>query len=537
MALAFPPLPFAFLLLVAFVPLLTLVEIRHERRTQDPAEVMRPRRLFALLYVSFLIWNFGTCYWLMLTAFQVESAGEAVEAFVAGLLAVGLNPILMSLPWLLYAALRRRLSRPVALGGWALAWVAFEHLHLNWDLTWSWLNLAHGFTMFPSYLQYLEFTGTGGTALHVMASNALLFELACRLREGRPLKRGGWAWGAWALLPWLLYPLIVHTGRDVFKPVGQLGVRVVQPNIDPYVKFDEQAEEEQLRLFLQLASQEPIQGTDLVVLPETALPNGVWHENLRYDPQIVPFIELSYRERLSVLLGLVYRRQIREGGPVPAHARSFGPDGSGPFFETFNAATMAGDTLAAVKGKLVPFVERAPFMKQMKSLNRLNIDLGGGFGSFGLPDSLITLPTRSGAEITPVICYESEFGEWVRTLVGRGGQLICIITNDGWFGNSSGHRQHAYLATLRAIENRRAVARCANTGMSLTMDNRGYINQTLGWWERGVIDEKMPLYVEPTFYMRYGDYMGRTATLLSALFLLLALVNRRWVERAGFRLG
>ncbi len=520
------------MLLGAFVPLLMLVEVRQERRAAGlPVE---PRRLFSLLYRAFLVWNLGTCYWLMLTAFQVESTGEAVEAFVAGLLAVGLNPILMSVPWLLYAALRQRLSRPLALVGWGVGWLAFEQLHLNWDLTWSWLNLAHGFTMFPGYLQYLEFTGTGGTALHVLVANGLLFELSCRGREARSLGRWPVVLAGWVLLPWLLYPLLTWPDRAVFQPVGQLRVRIVQPNIDPYVKFDPEAEEEQLRLMLELADLPAPEGLDLVLLPETALPDGVWHENLRYDPQIVPFIELSYRRQLSVLLGLVYRRRIPAGQPIPPHARSYGPEGDGPYYESFNAAVVAGDTVVSKKGKLVPFVERAPFLRQLSFLNRWQIDLGGNFGSFGLPDTLVSLPTRSGAELTPVICYESPFGDWVRTLVGRGGQLICILTNDGWFGQSSGHLQHAYLASLRAIETRRAVARCANTGLSLTTDNRGFIEQRLGWWQRGVIDARLPLYVEPTFYMRYGDYLGRSAVLVAAFFVLLAFINRRWAERAGF---
>ncbi|MEZ4999260.1 MAG: nitrilase-related carbon-nitrogen hydrolase [Bacteroidales bacterium] len=89
--------------------------------------------------------------------------------------------------------------------------------------------------------------------------------------------------------------------------------------------------------------------------------------------------------------------------------------------------------------------------------------------------------------IAPVICYESVFGRFITDFTRQGAELICIITNDGWWRNTSGYRQHLAFASLRAIENRRWVARCANTGISCFIDERGKIVEKTGWWEEAIL--------------------------------------------------
>ena len=105
--------------------------------------------------------------------------------------------------------------------------------------------------------------------------------------------------------------------------------------------------------------------------------------------------------------------------------------------------------------------------------------------------------------------------------------LIFIITNDGWWKNTPGYKQHHNYAKLRAIETRRYIARSANTGISSVINPFGSVEQYLGWDLRGVIKSKMPVLVKNTFYVRYGDYLGRISSFFAILFVLFFVINNK----------
>jgi apolipoprotein N-acyltransferase len=107
---------------------------------------------------------------------------------------------------------------------------------------------------------------------------------------------------------------------------------------------------------------------------------------------------------------------------------------------------------------------------------------------------------------------------------------MAIITNDAWWGNTPGYRQHLSYASLRAIETRRAIARCANTGISAIIAPSGEILQPTPWWEPAVIESSIPLRDDITFFVSHGDITGRLSTFLF-LLLLLALGVRFATKR------
>ena len=114
--------------------------------------------------------------------------------------------------------------------------------------------------------------------------------------------------------------------------------------------------------------------------------------------------------------------------------------------------------------------------------------------------------------------------------VRKGAKAMTIITNDAWWGNTPGYRQHLSYASLRAIETRRAIARCANTGISAIISPYGEILQPTPWWEQAVISGSIPLRDDITFFVSHGDITGRICTFLFIL-LLLALLVRGTTER------
>jgi len=550
LVLSFPPFPFPFLAFFAWVPLLRLLE----RGVVGPSPAYlarKPRRLsrwlggrwrrwayaYRHIYVTIMLWNFGCCYWLLATALGVGSTGEAIQAAVAGLAANLVNPMVQALPLLLYVWVRRRASRPLSLVAFVLLYLAMEYLHLRWDLTWSWTTLGHAFASWPWYIQFIEFTGVAGMSALILVANALVFEVYSRQREAgiTPQEADPKTVGLFAqrnrrlfsalliviTLPAVLSPLLMLSSRSVFTPDGTLKVRIVQPNIDPYAKFNILTPDQQVELMAQWAESAPLDGIDLVILPETALPGAIEEGYQTQVPTVRPLLALTQKYRLNILTGLNSYVFYRPGHtPLPPSAEAVGTDGT--TVDVFNAAVVLGspDQRVYRKGKLVPFTERTPFIGWFNALRDYSIDIGGGFGSYGLPDSVFTLRTSNGTQLIPLICYESMFGSYAAQLVRQGGQLVCVITNDGWFGQTSGYLQHAAWAVLRAIEFRRDVARSANTGRSLTVDAWGNTGPYLPWWQPGILDATLTLRSGQTFYARHGDYIGKFACFAAAALLL-----------------
>ena len=175
-----------------------------------------------------------------------------------------------------------------------------------------------------------------------------------------------------------------------------------------------------------------------------------------------------------------------------------------------------------------------PYARYLKFLESLTLKLGGTMRGWGTQEERgVFFSAGDSTGVAPVICYESVFGEFVTGYIHQGANLIFVITNDGWWGDTPGYHQHNAYSCIRAVETRRSVARSANTGISCFINQRGEILQELGWWQRGAIKGTLYANDRLTFYVKNGDYIGRSAsffTLLIALYYLVQTIR-------GFRTG
>ncbi len=184
------------------------------------------------------------------------------------------------------------------------------------------------------------------------------------------------------------------------------------------------------------------------------------------------------------------------------------------------------------KQKLVPLGEHIPFIQLFPFLGKW-FQWGVGIGSWNYGEGYEALklplqtppPFQGGGRgvvdtlrITPMICYESVYPSFVRHFVDNGANMLSVITNDGWYGTSSGPYQHEQFAVLRAIENRRWVVRCANTGISTFIDDRGRFVQSLPLFISGSITQRVPLIERKTLYVRWGDYIAIRRCSFPSLF-------------------
>jgi apolipoprotein N-acyltransferase len=119
------------------------------------------------------------------------------------------------------------------------------------------------------------------------------------------------------------------------------------------------------------------------------------------------------------------------------------------------------------------------------------------------------------------------YGEFISEYIRNGAQLLAIITNDGWWGNTIGHKQLLSLSRLRAIELRRSIARSANTGISAIINEKGDILNTIPYEKKGFINDKIFLSSKITFYSQYGDYIFRISLFIFLIIFLFYFAKKQ----------
>lgn len=489
----------------------------------------RPGSRFAFSYIGFFFWNLFVTWWV-----YNASLGGAAMAIIA-------NAFLMAMVFAIYSVSKERLGEKWAPLIFISYWLGFEFFHLDWDLSWPWLTLGNAFADNTSWIQWYEYTGVFGGSLWVLIVNFMVFRVVKDHLETRSIK-SDWKMisGIAAVIAApIIISLLIKPGE--ISTTKQADIVVVQPNIDPYnTKFtaDVMWQAEQM---LQLAKPLMDGKVDYVVLPETAISDyqdvefgnysyrigGIWEENMNGSMTVEAMRSLAKEfPKTKIVTGASTNMAFPPGTKPSATARRLGKEDF--WFDSFNTALQIDSTRNIQvyhKSKLVPGVEKMPFPALFKPLENLAIDMGGTVGSLGVQDEPSVF-SGDGKTIAPVICYESIYGEYVSDYVKKGAQLIFIITNDGWWGDTPGYKQHLAYGRLRAIETRRCIARSANTGISCFIDQRGDVHQPLGWWVPGAIRQSLPLNSELTFYTKHGDYIGRCAAVLSLLLVLASVIMR-----------
>lgn len=516
------------LVFIAWVPLLLVQERLIERGA-------RPRTVYPHFLLAMAVWNLCTTWWLWCVS---EPLGTKAFTLIGP--NVG-NVLLMSVPLVLARAVRRWTGRGLGSLAFVVFWLAFERFHMNWDLTWPWLTLGNAFANRVEWVQWYEWTGHMGGSLWVLVANLLVARAVLRWKS---TPRWRLVFGP---LAWVGVPILGSVWYDVNITNCDLGKRgievvVVQPNIDPYNGKFALDPLVQLQGMLAQAESRMTDSTRLVVLPETALQedygahmengrvvlDGLWENDINASRSVWTIERwLQKHPQVRLLAGMSAGRFYAAGEPAPITSRPFGPNGE--HYDAYNAAVLvdtSGATHLYNKSKLVPFVELMPFEEVTGSLDALALDLGGTTGSLGTQEERSALPV-AGAKVAPIICYESVYGDYVTGYLANGADLLVIMTNDGWWDKTPGHLQHLAYGRLRAIETRRSIVRCANTGISCFIDACGRVMQPTAWWEPDVIAQRVSLKNEMTFFASTGDLIGAAALVLAPLLLATALMMRR----------
>ena len=525
---------FAVLMSVPFIvphtgilALLGLVPLLCMERIASGAGV---RRVWIYHYSAFVLWNAFTTFWVC-------------NATVGGgLFSIFANALQMSLIFGLFRKSKKYFRGALPYIFLATAWIAWERFYFDAEISWPWLTLGNAFARSTWAVQWYEFTGLLGGSLWIWTCNLAVFGLMCVLSDGRwncfnrKAKAASLSSLAVAfILPLAVSPVIGRQYDDSMDSDNCLDVMMIQPNIDPYHKFEAMTQQEQNNLLLgmvqeELAKRTPDNGTLLVLAPETFTSDVIVGDYSRSSTwrQITGFLEKhpdvnmlfgasSYEYIDSALPPSKTARRVRDRLWVESHNSALMTDGSGRT-EIFH------------KNKLVVAVEKTPYPALFCPIDDL---LGGVMGRcIGQGDiSLLHVESKAGSlPVGCAICYESVYPEYYTGYVRKGARLMTIITNDAWWGDTPGYRQHLSYACLRAIETRRAIARCANTGISAIISPSGKIVASTPWWEACTLEGKIPVRDDITFFVAHGDITGRLCTFVFIL-LLMALAVRLLIRR------
>ncbi len=508
---AWPTWGFTPLLFFAFIPLFYIQHIiSNDNR-------LRARHLFFYGILTFLIWNSFTTWWIW-----YASESGAVMAIIT-------NSILMTFVFLIFHKVKRAL--PERLGTFVIIplWISFELLHHAWDISWPWLTLGNAFAGSYKLIQWYEITGTFGGSFWVLIVNVLLFEI---FKHRNTLLRSAKIrfYYIVALFGILFIPIVCsliryHTLDLNANKSNAINVVVVQPNVDPYKKFEIDFRESTEKMLL-LAASKIDSTTDYVVFPETSLVESIWETDMQYTWTIARLRTfLKNYPKLKIVSGANTGYEYKPGEKRSATARKFQHDEM--YFEAYNTALQVDCTKYIPvyhKSKLVPGVEKMPFPSVLGFLEDYAIDLGGTSGSLGMQDDRTVFVSKLGrGKIAPVICYESIYGNYVGQYIRNGAEFIFIITNDGWWGDTPGYKQHLDYARLRAIETRKSIARSANTGISCFINQRGDIEQPQAWDTDVAIKQTLISNEGMTFYTKHGDLIAWLMVFLSFASILYSL--------------
>jgi len=499
------------LVFFAFVPLLMLED--NLTKSNDPK---RKLKLFFLSYLTFLIFNLGVTWWVVYASF-----GGAVMAFI-------FNTLFMAMVFAIFSNFKKVFNK--AWGIWLLVplWIAYEYGHSSWDLAWIWLTLGNVFAFNHNWVQWYEFTGTSGGTLWVLTVNILVFQVLTNYQKLKFLSTPVLKIAGAIIVPVLFSYTIALIREPLQTKTKPASTIVVQPNMDPYNDKFVLDYELQFSRLLKLISGKVTSETDYLVLPETFIVDNINEELLDEAEPLTLFYDSILRKfpDLKIVVGASSYLFYRDKKDVTVTARKHE---SGEYFDFFNTALqldLKGRQLYH-KSKLVPGAELMPFPGLLKPLESLALDMGGTTGSLGLQkERTVFKDAKSNMGVAPVICYESVFSDYITEYIRNGATFIFIITNDGWWDDTPGYKQHLNYARLRAIENRRQIARSANTGVSCFIDEFGNISNATKWWEEAVIEKNIYPNNELTFFSRFGDLISYISIGVSFIIIVLFLIYR-----------
>lgn len=481
------PFPFTLLIFIAFLPYFSVLE----KRT---SLVSISRATFIFTFVFSVL----TLYWV--GSWQSSSDPFLMMGGGALLLAY---PCVFLIPSTLYFLVKKIFPKINALYFFPLSWVTAEYLLTLSDLRFPWVLLGHGLAKFHLFIQVADIIGTFGLSVVVGYINILLYKSYKKYRADKKIISPEFIIVIVLFATFLVYGLVRTSTFNLSERKIKIGL--VQPDINPHKKWEISNINKLLDLYLDLSSNAVKKGAQIILWPETALPVYAFGGSYpQITDKIYNFIE---EEQVSILTGMPDRKVFSDLQSIPEDAKY--SEQNDFHYATYNSVVLlvpgSRDLQRYGKMKLVPLGEKVPFVEQLSFLaDVLKWGVGISGWNVGKDTTVFNLTLNNSDKdtinILGLVCFESVFPVFVTNFVQRGAELIAVVTNDSWYGKSSGPYQHKEFGVLRAIENRRSVVRCANGGVSCLINALGETVAETEMFTKTVLVVDVPLQTEETFY-------------------------------------
>ena len=516
-SVSWPTYGVPFFIFFAFVPLLLM-----EQEISKFSKIKRKGwAVFGLSYFTFFIWNLVTTGWL-----YYAKNPDGSNSLLAVAIPLFANSLLMSSTFQLYYWYKKVRGTYFGLVFFVAIWLSFERFHLSWEFTWPWLNLGNVFSEYPKVIQWYDTIGATGGSFWILLINVFTFYTIRIWEAGRIRKdliKNVAIISALIFIP--IFISIYKYNSFQEKPVGNVNVVLLQPELDPY---NEKYSKDSLQILdelLTLAEQNSKGKIDFFIAPETAFPGRGSLSEKGFNKSISINIakEFLTKHPQSILLTgasthkFLFNESETENYSVKIQ--------EGLWVNSYNSALQIipnQNVEVYHKGKLVPGVEIFPYIRFLKPfLGDAMLDFGGATSSLGIDkERKVFVNQFNKAKVAPIICYESIYGEFVTNYVKNGANLLAIMTNDSWWGNSEGHKQLLSYARLRAIETRREIVRAANSGISAHINAKGDIVEDTFYGDQTALAVTANLLEEKSIYTKTGDLISRIAIFVLGFLLI-----------------
>ena len=488
LTLSFPPFDMFFVAWGAWLPLWAALQQEGWKKG------------FKLGFITGFIFTLTSLNWI---------ANNSGTSFIVASASMIASVLYLSCWFGLFGMIIARTGRNLGTRGLWLAplfWVSIEFLYSyhGYTLAFPWLSLAMTQNFALPLQQFAEYGGIYAVSFWVVLLNTILFQLEFGKLTVRTQQL------VWGMLGFIIVGSIIF-GAVRMKVVGQqnaesITVGVVQTNLDPRQKWIRSQKTKHVENILAQSERVVQDGAKIVVWPESAIPAHL-HYYPQFDRKIRKFVEDN---AVSVLTGALHHEESK---------------GDYLFFNSAFYYSPGMPVGIYSKQSLVPFAERIPLVETFPVLKSLNF----GQANFEPGKEALVYPMGSRSQVTDMgalICYESADPFVFREFMQNDADLMSIITNDAWLGNSPGPYQHLAAGRLRAIEHRVSVVRAAQTGISAIILPSGRVAASVPLGEKGELVYAVPLGLNRTFYTRHGNVFALSILLLSAVGLMLVMFGK-----------
>ncbi len=487
LGISYPPIPLPFLSFFAFIPFFYVIE-----KKETLASLNR------FTYFTLFFFNLITLYW-------VGSWTKEADTFlmISGAALLFFNPFFYLIVPTLYYFSKKSFGKKAALFLFPLYWVSFEYLYSLTDARFPWLTLGNSLPYFNTFIQIADIVGVYGLSLIVLYINIFIY---LSVRESREKKKID---NRFALAAVALFFVVMGYGIariNSFKISDKkIKVGLIQPNLNPWDKWKAGSLDSQLSQYLELSERAVNQGAKLIIWPESALPVYLLSGN--YKDEVNRIHNFVSTKNVLLMTGMPDINFYFNKKESPKDAKE---TKSGVFYTSYNSILLftpySHNIQKYGKIKLVPFGEHVPFVEELPFLGDfIKWEVGISSWNVGQHQTVFHLNESENLslKVGGVICIESIYPDFVAGFVQRGANLIAVVTNDSWYGNSSGPYQHKEISVLRAVENRKTVVRAANGGVTCIIDPIGRTIASTKLFTRDILVGDATIQDGLTIYSRY----------------------------------